>query len=203
MVAFVELIRAYAVAGKVERSAHSIQSIRAYDDPSQSQKLRDIVAELNQEMDSWVGDLPDCVRLAVNNPDRDSVFLLSMLSHMTLFAATINLREFIASFLARNCHYLRAGPSPDRPFIPEHVNAYEDMTSLVRCISAAKGCIRVGGMIKDVRHPETTSRRDLTLFSPSSADAEDSCLTSLPIRRAIPHYQRCHPATLRCVAKRC
>jgi hypothetical protein len=57
------------------------------------------VGELNQEMDSWVGDLPDCVRLAVNNPDRDSVFLLSMLSHMTLFAATINLREFIAVLL--------------------------------------------------------------------------------------------------------
>jgi hypothetical protein len=94
MTAFLELTRVYTLAGEVERSAHSLQSIRGYDDPSQAQKLRHVVAGLDASMDAWVKRLPECVRMAQNAPNTSSVFILSMLGRITLFAATINLREF-------------------------------------------------------------------------------------------------------------
>jgi hypothetical protein len=91
--AFVELTRVYTLAGEVESDAHSLQSIRGYDDPSQAQRLRAVVSGLDADMDAWVKRLPDCVRLAENIPATRSVFLLAMLGRITLFAATINLRE--------------------------------------------------------------------------------------------------------------
>lgn len=91
--AFIELTRVYALAGEIERDAHSLQSIRGYDDPSQSQRLHGVVSKLDADMDAWVRRLPDCVRLAENVPASRSVFLLVMLGRITLFAATINLRE--------------------------------------------------------------------------------------------------------------
>jgi len=93
MTAFLELTRVYTLAGEVEHSAHSLQSIRGYDDPTQTNKLRQEVTRLDASMDSWVKNLPDCVRLAQNTPNSSGVFLLAMLGRITLFAATINLRE--------------------------------------------------------------------------------------------------------------
>lgn len=93
MTAFIELTRVYTLAGAVEREAHSLQSIRGYDDPSQAQKLRAVVDGLDADMDAWVKCLPDCVRLAENVPATRSVFLLAMIGRIILFAATINLRE--------------------------------------------------------------------------------------------------------------
>jgi hypothetical protein len=93
MTAFLELTRVYTLAGEVEHSAHSLQSIKGYDDPTQINKLRQDVTRLDASMDAWVKNLPDCVRLAQNTLGSSSVFLLAMLGRITLFAATINLRE--------------------------------------------------------------------------------------------------------------
>ena len=95
LAAFLELTRVYTLAGEVERDAHSLQSIRGYDDPSQAERLRAVVTGLDADMDAWVKGLPDCVRLAENVPATRSVFLLAMLGRITLFAATINLRQSI------------------------------------------------------------------------------------------------------------
>jgi len=149
MTAFLELTRVYTLAGEVEHSAHSLQSIRGYDDPTQTNKLRQEVTRLDASMDSWVKNLPDCVRLAQNTPNSSGVFLLAMLGRITLFAATINLRKpnHLAGLADSHSHT----QSPiDRPFIPEQITHGQDTTSLMKCISAAKGCIYAGGQIKEV-----------------------------------------------------
>jgi hypothetical protein len=148
MTAFLELTRVYTLAGEVEHSAHSLQSIRGYDDPTQTKKLRQEVTRLGASMDSWVKNLPDCVRLAQNTANSSGVFLLAMLGRITLFAATINLRKPNRLVCSTHSHLYLS--SIDRPFIPEQITHGQDTTSLMKCISAAKGCIYAGGQIKEV-----------------------------------------------------
>jgi hypothetical protein len=47
-------------------------------------------------MDNWVAEWPECIRSLESLPDRQGAFLLAMLSRITLFATTINLRESLA-----------------------------------------------------------------------------------------------------------
>lgn len=110
--AYNRLTAIYTIASQVESSAHSLDILQHYGDPAYSRSLGALVKDLDDKMDHWVHTLPHAMRSGTSADP--NIQLLSALSHMTLFAATINLH---------------------RPFVPEdtaYSTSHNDPSSLVK-----------------------------------------------------------------------
>ncbi len=93
MPGFVALLRIYIIAGRIERTAHGIAFLEAFDNSAHEPKVRETVASLDAMLGDWNDSLPDSVRFAANDPGKPRLFSLCLLGHFNLYACQLNLRE--------------------------------------------------------------------------------------------------------------
>ncbi|ORY25832.1 fungal-specific transcription factor domain-domain-containing protein [Naematelia encephala] len=129
MTGFNSLVKIYTIAGRIERTAHSISFLNKYDNSADHPKVRETIRKLDDMLSEWSESLPSSVRYAANNPNRPDMFALCLLGHFALYACILNLH---------------------RPFMPDLNTSSPLYTfkSLQKCVDAARGCIRVGEEVK-------------------------------------------------------
>ncbi|KAF9040392.1 hypothetical protein BDZ89DRAFT_1090289 [Hymenopellis radicata] len=119
MCGFVALLKIYIVAGKIVRSAHSLKLLKEINETEA--QVPTVIHHLDIMLEDWVESLPPNVKYAANNSENPKMMTLCLIAFFVYYSATINLRT-------------SALPS------------FED-SSLTKCVSAARACIRIGEMV--------------------------------------------------------
>ncbi|EIM91702.1 uncharacterized protein STEHIDRAFT_106439 [Stereum hirsutum FP-91666 SS1] len=127
MCGFVALLKIYVVAGKIVRTAHSLKLLAEID--ATGRQVPELLQSLDGLLEDWVESLPPNIKFAANNVDDPKMLTLCLIAFFMYYSATINLH---------------------RPFIsnPRDTSGRMNMPSLLRCVNAAKSCIRIGDMVK-------------------------------------------------------
>ncbi|KAF9652607.1 hypothetical protein BDM02DRAFT_3088957, partial [Thelephora ganbajun] len=125
MTGFIWLTKIYIIAGKIARQLQSSK----IEDPSKDDQMSQTVRALDRELAEWVENLPHNVRHATNNRKNPKMLALCLTAFFVYHSAIINLH---------------------RPLIPDSDTSTNDLSSLKQCISAAKSCLRIGEMVKEM-----------------------------------------------------
>ncbi|KAJ4472128.1 fungal-specific transcription factor domain-containing protein [Lentinula aciculospora] len=124
MTGFVALLEIYVIAGKVMRF---VQSAKVED--AKSEEMHEHIMDLDSELDSWQQNLPSEVKFAANDTSNSQMFTLCLIAHFVYHSAKINLH---------------------RPFIPDRLTSSSDHTSWIRCLTAARSCIKIGEITQEM-----------------------------------------------------
>lgn len=95
---FIRLLKIYIVAGKIVRSAHSLQLHREIDETVTETQAPSVIHDLDAMLDEWVESLPRNVKYAANNADNPKMLTLCLIAFFVYYSATINLRMSSISF---------------------------------------------------------------------------------------------------------
>ncbi|KAK0466401.1 uncharacterized protein EV420DRAFT_1617658 [Desarmillaria tabescens] len=126
MCGFVALLKIYVVAGKIVRSAHSLQLLREMD--GTKAQIPQVIHHLDVMLEDWIESLPPNVKYAANEAGNPKMLTLCLIAFFVYYSATINFH---------------------RPFIPYPKEVHPTSeASLTKCVSAARACIRIGDMVK-------------------------------------------------------
>ncbi|KAG7450114.1 uncharacterized protein BT62DRAFT_927430 [Guyanagaster necrorhizus] len=91
MCGFVALLKIYVVAGKIVRSAHSLQLLR--DMRKTKAQIPQVIQHLDVMLEDWVESLPSNVKYAANDAGNPKILTLCLIAFFVYYSATINLRE--------------------------------------------------------------------------------------------------------------
>lgn len=96
---FIRLLKIYIVAGKIVRSAHSLQLHKDLDETVTETRAPSVIHHLDAMLDEWVESLPQNVKFAANNADNPKMLTLCLIAFFVYYSATINLRMSSVSFV--------------------------------------------------------------------------------------------------------